>query len=88
MKCAVCHEPAAKTCCGCPFEPDEEPVCQCEKCFGPLYCGDRFYDFDGTMICTECVDDMSGTEMAEFLGYHSQELTWNEIENRRQTHED
>ena len=87
MACSHCIYPGGD-CNRCPEAPMEEPFCQCEKCNGPIYAGDLYWDFDGNIVCDNCVDDMSGTEMAEFLGYHWEEMTWVTIENRRETHED
>lgn len=87
MTCTNCIYPGGD-CNHCPENNEEEPFCQCEKCLDPIFAGDAWWDFDGTMVCNACVEEMSGADMAEFLGYAVRELDWNDIENRRETHED
>jgi hypothetical protein len=87
VTCTNCIYPGGD-CNHCPENNEEEPFCQCEKCLDPIFAGDAWWDFDGTMVCNACVEEMSGADMAEFLGYAVRELDWNDIENRRETHED
>ena len=87
-RCPVCYEPAAYTCSGCPYEPDESAVCQCKMCGEPLYCGDFFWDIEGDAICDACISDMTGPELARWFGYELKEMTSYEADDRREIHED
>lgn len=39
------------------WEPVIKPVCQCEMCEGNIYSGNDFYNFNGIVICEDCVRD-------------------------------
>lgn len=86
MTCYNCIYPGGD-CNHCPENNEEEPFCQCEKCLEPIYAGDMYWDIDGTMLCDNCVDEMSGADMAEFVGFKRIEMNWVTMENRRITHE-
>jgi len=34
---------------------DEEPVLRCERCGGGIYDGDKYFDYFGESICTDCI---------------------------------
>lgn len=39
------------------FEPKYRTVCRCESCSSDIYEGDYFYDFDGDIICADCMEE-------------------------------
>ena len=38
-------------------EPMYRTVCRCDSCCSDIYEGDYFYDFDGDIICADCMED-------------------------------
>ncbi|MBE7025026.1 MAG: hypothetical protein E7408_03105 [Ruminococcaceae bacterium] len=42
----------------------------CSRCKGEIYEGERYLDFDGEIICPECVDEMRAREVFELFGYY------------------
>lgn len=38
-------------------EPKYRTVCRCDSCGSDIYEGDYFYDFDGDIICADCMED-------------------------------
>ena len=39
------------------WQPMYRPLCRCEECGGDIYEGDYYFDFDGDVICENCVRD-------------------------------
>lgn len=60
-----------------PLEPPEErPVCQCGKCQGEVWHGEKMIVVDDKTVCTDCFEDMITTMarrntamLAELFGY-------------------
>jgi len=43
---------------------------ECHRCGGEIFEGERYLDFDGEIICPECVDEMSAKEVFNLFGYY------------------
>lgn len=54
------------------YEPEKKKraVHSCTLCEGEIYEGERYLDFDGKIICPECVDEMSPKEVFNMFGYY------------------
>ena len=76
-----CHD--ACSCDGCPEQMGNEPHLNCVNCGFPIYEGEPYWDLPGGIVCDVCIDNMSGRDLCEYLGYKSQEMTRDEINARR-----
>ena len=53
----------------------EKPVCQCEECELGIYEDEEYFDFNGDIVCEDCVMDYvrmnykkTATRQREFMG--------------------
>lgn len=51
-------------------ERKRQAVHTCRHCKGEIYEGEKYLDFDGEIICPECVDEMSAKEVFNMFGYY------------------
>lgn len=52
----------------CPNAPEPKKIMVCIGCAEGIYDGDKYLDLPEGAICEECVRDMNGTEVLEYLG--------------------
>lgn len=50
--------------------PRKRVVTECKRCSGGIFEDERYLDFDGEIICPECVDAMNAKEVFELFGYY------------------
>ena len=51
----------------CPNAADSVPVFVCKICGGGIFEGDKYFDEGSSMICGECMNDMSAEEILELF---------------------
>lgn len=71
--CSIClHLPCLWGCTNAPEkvteEEEKEPVIQCDYCGAELFEGDEYLDAENAMVCKECVEEMSVSELLEVCG--------------------
>ena len=76
-----CHD--ACSCDGCPEQMGNEPHLNCVNCGFSIYEGEPYWDLPGGIVCDVCIDNMTGRDLGEYLGYAAQEMTRDEIDARR-----
>lgn len=55
---------------GANIEPRPKVVTACHRCGGEIFEDERYLDFDGEIICPECVNEMSAKEVFNLFGYY------------------
>lgn len=66
--CDICNKSPCDP--RCPNAPESTPIAICDYCNNPIRKGDKdFFEMpDGTCLCKDCADDMSGTDLLLSLG--------------------
>ena len=53
----------------CPNAPEPAAVCACDICFEPIRAGEAYIETPhGGKICDECIDDLTVSDVLEYLG--------------------
>ena len=64
--CRICrHTPCSPSC---PNAPEPKGIHRCIKCGYEIFEGDKYLEYDGEIVCEDCISDMSREELIEFLG--------------------
>ena len=55
---------------GADIAPRPKVAAVCHRCNGEIFEGEKYMDFDGEIICPECVDEMSAKEVFNMFDYY------------------
>ena len=70
--CAICHSAPCHP--RCPNAPEPIAVDDCYVCDKPIREGEEYYSFCGVAICTECLEKMSVSKLADIYGANAGEI--------------
>lgn len=51
------------------YDKQEYVVFYCDECREPICDGETYYEINGEVICKNCIDNMTTSELLDFLGY-------------------
>lgn len=64
--CEICRQVPCHP--RCPNAPEPVPVYECTECHEGIFDDEKYFDGPNGPICSNCIDDMSASEMMELLG--------------------